>query len=142
MPRRAAAERMRFAMKAEYDSVTGLFNRATVKELVTGSWRETQRIAGGGSWPLISIILSAINDTYGHLCGDGLLRKVGALARRGLPQTDIVGRIGATNCVYLCSIPAWSWQRKRCGKRFCPDSGLPEKMGWETTVSISIASRG
>ncbi len=126
-------------MKAEYDSVTGLFNRATVEELVTA------QLAGNPSESQAVFMafdidnFKRINDTYGHLCGDRLLRKVGALARRACRKTDIVGRIGGDEfAVYLCSIPSMELATQKVESVSALIRALPEKMGLETTVSISI----
>lgn len=86
--RRAQAEVKRMA---EYDSLTGLRNRAG---FVT---RVEKLVASATAFTLLSVDLDrfkAVNDQFGHLAGDEVLAQVGhrlsELARRG----DLVARIG------------------------------------------------
>lgn len=47
--------------------------------------------------------LKLINDTYGHECGDQLLRHVGDLLRENLPETCIPVRTGGDEFLILCN---------------------------------------
>src|SRR5436305_5411692 len=44
-----------------------------------------------------------VNDTYGHLAGDAVLREGAALLRRSLRATDLLGRYGDEE--FLCVLP-------------------------------------
>jgi two-component system cell cycle response regulator len=81
--------------QATHDSLTGLWNRAAVldtlrRELVR-CWREHR--------PLGVLLVDldhfkSINDTYGHVVGDQVLRETASRLRHQLRDYDTVGRYG------------------------------------------------
>jgi diguanylate cyclase (GGDEF)-like protein len=81
--------------QATYDSLTRLLNRAAACDLLQ---RELDR-AEREHWPL-SIILAdidffkRINDTYGHLAGDAVLRETSQCMRSVVRPYDGIGRYG------------------------------------------------
>ncbi|MGH9688162.1 MAG: GGDEF domain-containing response regulator [Candidatus Acidiferrales bacterium] len=89
----AAREELRF--RATHDVLTGIPNRATVLD---ATQRECSRqIRDGGSVSLIILDLDhfkSINDTYGHLCGDQVLREAARRIAACVRTYDTVGRIG------------------------------------------------
>ena len=98
--RRRAAEALRH--QATHDELTGLPNRAAVKELLGGLLRgpEANKIA-----VLFCDIdnFKRVNDSLGHDAGDELLV---ALARRlegGLPDNCTVARLSGDEYVIICS---------------------------------------
>ena len=88
--------------KAQRDALTGLYNKATVNALVE------QRMQGKKSTELQALLIididyfKAVNDTYGHLCGDSLLSDAAAVLSSHICFTDVAGRIGGDEfLVYL-----------------------------------------
>ena len=86
----------------EQDSLTGLLNHAAAKDRLT---TETARAARQqGVFCLAALDLDHfknVNDTYGHLIGDGVLKNLAELLKRRLRRTDIVGRIGGEEFVVI-----------------------------------------
>lgn len=77
------------------DGLTQLMNRRAFEEALA---REIGR-ASRFDRPLCVCLLDvdrfkSINDTYGHLAGDAILRQLGALLRTNLRRDDIAGRLG------------------------------------------------
>jgi diguanylate cyclase (GGDEF)-like protein len=77
------------------DPLSGCFNRRGFEQLTT---REVSR-AVRGSRPIAVLALDAdhfkrINDEFGHLTGDEVLREIGALLRETARMGDVVARIG------------------------------------------------
>jgi diguanylate cyclase (GGDEF)-like protein len=77
------------------DPLSGCFNRRGFDQLVT---REVSRAVRGGQ-PLSVLAIDVdhfkkINDEYGHLTGDEVLREIGALLRETARLGDVVARIG------------------------------------------------
>jgi diguanylate cyclase (GGDEF)-like protein len=89
----AAQEELRH--RASHDALTGLWNRAAILEILG---RELAR-TGRDQSPLGVIMadldhFKRINDTLGHLAGDGVLREAAGRLRRALRQSDWIGRYG------------------------------------------------
>jgi len=84
------------------DELTGLFNRREIlsragKEFARAIRREEQNdlMFTGTGFLMIDIdFFKAINDQYGHLCGDEILRRVTERIGRNLRQYDVAGRYG------------------------------------------------
>lgn len=85
------------------DSLSGLLNH--------GAWKdhleiEFQRCRGGEADAVIALIdidhFKLINDNYGHVTGDLVLRQLGKVLRQNLRITDLAGRYGGDEfCVIL-----------------------------------------
>ncbi|MDR2123687.1 MAG: GGDEF domain-containing protein [Desulfovibrio sp.] len=95
----------RFAVmrtRAEYDSLTGIYNRRHFEELLED---EMQRISRHGR-PLSVLMADVdhfkrVNDTWGHKTGDAVLREVAALLTDGIRGTDCCARYGGEEFVIL-----------------------------------------
>jgi len=77
------------------DPLSGCFNRRGFDQLTT---REVSRAVRGGH-PISVLAIDVdhfkwINDEYGHLTGDEVLREIGALLRETARLGDVVARIG------------------------------------------------
>ncbi|MGH3166432.1 MAG: GGDEF domain-containing protein [Trebonia sp.] len=88
--------------EARADSKTGLLNAATWEREATA---EVARAVRTGS-PLAVAILDLdrfkqINDTYGHLLGDQVLRNIADTMTRSLRDYDLAGRFGGEEFVML-----------------------------------------
>lgn len=80
---------------ARTDTLTGLLNRPTVCGILEEELRRRARTAAPLSVLLFDIDhFKRVNDTWGHLGGDAVLREVGAAARRNARETDRPGRYG------------------------------------------------
>lgn len=80
--------------RAERDSLTGLYNVAACRKMIS----ETLENAGETEQSTLFILdvdrFKEINDVYGHLSGDDMLKKVADILRGSFRQEDIVGRPG------------------------------------------------
>jgi diguanylate cyclase (GGDEF) domain len=92
---------------ATYDALTNIYNRASFYQLAT---HELER-AHGQRTPVSAFgididCFKQINDTYGHFCGDAVLRSiVGKIAGR-LRGADIFGRVGGDEfSIFLPNTP-------------------------------------
>lgn len=90
--------------QAQLDHLTGLYNRHTFTHLIR------QRLAMGGAGALLFIDLDdfkAINDRFGHRCGDEVLSRVGRWLCERLPAGALYGRYGGDEFVaYLPGLTA------------------------------------
>jgi diguanylate cyclase (GGDEF)-like protein len=83
------------AMRADRDGLTGLLNRQAFHDRVSQELARAER--HGRPLTLVTIDLDAfkaVNDTRGHLAGDAVLQRIGALLNAHTRDEDIVGRLG------------------------------------------------
>lgn len=84
------------------DHLTGLFNRRYMMEAL---WKELQRcIRKGGNLSFILLDIDhfkLVNDTYGHLQGDIVLKKVALLLQKELRSYDFAARYGGEEFVAI-----------------------------------------
>lgn len=88
-----AREDMRY--KATHDSLTSLLNRGTILELLAGELNRKQRDKHSISIALGDLDhFKLVNDTYGHIVGDEVLREVARRMLGSVRSYDFVGRYG------------------------------------------------
>jgi two-component system, cell cycle response regulator len=88
-----AREEMRF--KATHDSLTGLWNRGVIMELLNRELTRSRRESGCTAVLLCDIDhFKSVNDTYGHPIGDEVLREVAKRLVAAVRSYDFVGRYG------------------------------------------------
>ena len=81
--------------KAFHDNLTGLYNREKLNEFLTFEMNISSRYESPLSIILFDIDnFKAVNDTYGHISGDHVLRQLALLAQNNIRKTDIVARWG------------------------------------------------
>jgi diguanylate cyclase len=89
---------------ANYDALTGLFNRTSFAQSLAEARREV--IEDGRTHALCYIDLDhfkPVNDKAGHAAGDALLQSVARVIRRNSRRHDIAARIGGDEFVLLLS---------------------------------------
>ncbi|MEO8672772.1 MAG: GGDEF domain-containing protein [Tahibacter sp.] len=139
--RSSEAERTRLAQlnthlytSATTDPLTGLANRSFGLDRL----RQRLTLAGADDRLVIGLMdvddFKRVNDTYGHLAGDAVLRRVAADLRRELADALVVARIGGEEFLIVLdgpgSDPAEAFERVRAAIAQTP----PEQAG--ATVSI------
>lgn len=83
--------------QAQTDSLTKIFNIATVKELIAEYLSEENN---QGTLLILDIdYFKMINDTYGHYTGDQVLIEVAEVLKFVFRQDDIIGRLGGDEFV-------------------------------------------
>lgn len=135
-----AHEQLRY--QATHDALTGIFNRAEILEMLR---RELER--GARAMTTTGILMldidhfKAINDTFGHLTGDAVLREVADRISKAVRSYDSVGRYGGEEFVVV--LPGCSREQVDHGAervRSAVDSGPIQINGEQVFVTVSIGA--
>jgi diguanylate cyclase (GGDEF)-like protein len=132
-----AREEMRF--KATHDSLTTLWNRASILSLVRGELHRSARHATPTSILLCDIDhFKQINDKYGHLTGDVVLEEAAKRLISAVRAYDAVGRYGGEEFLISLSDCDENGLRARAEDIHRAIAGRPIETG-SGSVSISIS---
>ena len=84
------------------DALTGLYNRRHFDNMIEREFLRAQRYSNDLSIALIDIdFFKKVNDTYGHLCGDYVLKEVAYLTLETFRKTDMVFRYGGEEILVI-----------------------------------------
>ena len=92
----------RMERMARYDNLTRLYNRHTILERI-----EIEMVRMGRTWRPFCLVMAdlddfkRVNDTYGHECGDHLLRHLSAIFHDNLRQADVAARWGGDEILIM-----------------------------------------
>ena len=98
---RNSAVHQELTVQATLDGLTGLANRASFNAALSGA------LGDGPTQNMTSVLFvdlddfKDVNDVFGHLAGDQLLREVAARLRRATRPGDLCGRIGGDEFAVL-----------------------------------------
>jgi energy-coupled thiamine transporter ThiT len=87
---------------ANYDELTGLFNRRYFKQFFNNELLRIKRYSGEGCLALIDLDnFKSVNDTYGHNVGDKALKLFADILRENVRKSDIYARMSGDEFVIL-----------------------------------------
>jgi two-component system cell cycle response regulator len=96
----ASREALRF--QASHDALTDLWNRGAIMHLLDQELDRAQRMDAPLGLALGDLdLFKQVNDAYGHLAGDAVLRQVAAALRQAMRGYDQVGRYGGEEFLVL-----------------------------------------
>ena len=88
--------------EAVYDSLTGCYNKKEIEVLFEKFLEESLRYNTPLSIMMIDIdYFKKVNDTYGHLAGDFILKEVANIIKNTIRSSDICGRFGGEEFLIL-----------------------------------------
>ncbi|WDE13853.1 GGDEF domain-containing protein [Thalassomonas haliotis] len=134
----------RLRQMAEYDALTGIYNRGHFTQLALSSLEYCQ----SSNLPLSCILFDLdkfknINDSYGHTCGDWVLKKTADVCRNIGRKNDIFVRLGGEEfCIFLpgCDLPTAKEFAELCRREIaaidCTESGA----NFNVTASFGITT--
>ncbi len=80
---------------ANFDPLTGHFNRARLREALDHSLNFTKRYEVNGAYLLVGVDkLTMVNQALGHEAADAVLLAIGDRMDRCLRASDVIGRVG------------------------------------------------
>jgi len=90
------------AILSQTDGLTQLFNRSHWENCLQGEYKRWCRSGSPSSLVMLDIDnFKRINDSYGHMVGDEVIRHLSAVIREHVRETDISGRYGGEEFVIL-----------------------------------------
>lgn len=85
------------------DGLTDVYNKRTFDEEIEREWARSVRYGRDLSLIVIDVDnFKEVNDSYGHLCGDFVLKQVTNIARQQLRPEQMLARVGGDEFVILC----------------------------------------
>lgn len=102
---------------AQTDALTGLLNKQSTEEKID-QWLAFDTGLVPQAFLMMDIDrFKEINDVYGHVLGDEVLRRIGRLLREFFREGDFIGRIGGDEFVVLMkNIPSARQAMERAGQ--------------------------
>jgi diguanylate cyclase (GGDEF)-like protein len=139
---KSTSERLRHA--AYHDSLTGLYNRQYFQETIAREILRAQRY----KHPLSLIMLDidefkTVNDTYGHHCGDIVIKTIGQMILSGTRRSDVVVRFGGEEFAILLpetSLANAVTKGELCRSAVCEMEIEAEEHRIRVTISVGIAA--
>ena len=131
-------ELRRFAF---YDSLTGLANRRLLVDQLDQTLRRPA--AGHALHALVFVDVDrfkAINDSLGHVTGDGFLVAMAARLRGAVRRGDLLARFGGDEFVVLMPDVAGVEAAEAAAQRICAAASAPILLreGYELVASVSV----
>ncbi|MDM7859385.1 diguanylate cyclase [Alteromonas sp. ASW11-36] len=100
--RTAEVEKQLALRSARIDSLTGLNNRRGFEHAATPVWYQQLRSGRDISVVILDIdLFKQINDQYGHVQGDEVLKSIAALLQHGARRSDVMARWGGEEFLLL-----------------------------------------
>lgn len=140
------ADKARFEVLALTDPLTQTHNRRALMERLTAELERARRYALHLSMLMVDLDhFKAINDSYGHVVGDEVLRGVARVLQREARTVDIVARFGGEEFVVV--LPETGEEgavalAERIRVRVSETAPVPGgEYGWlRVTVSVGVAT--
>ncbi|MGH2956997.1 MAG: GGDEF domain-containing protein, partial [Solirubrobacterales bacterium] len=87
---------------ADHDPLTDLYNRRRFEDELEREAARAKRYRRDGALLLLDLDnFKSVNDTYGHVWGDELLRSVGKVLQSRVRNTDVLARLGGDEFAIL-----------------------------------------
>ena len=144
--RRISEARQQIERMAITDELTGLYNRRHFMTRFTEEFERARRLGKDLGCIMIDIdFFKNINDRYGHLVGDEILREASGLINKHTRRYDIMGRYGGEE--FLIVLPDTTFQdtlslaeRIRTSIKGYPFGNQELAQAITVTISLGIAS--
>jgi len=134
----------RLELLATHDSLTGVYNRRTILELLKVASAGSRRNQTSLTVMMIDLDeFKSVNDTHGHMEGDGVLQAVSGTMKSVLREQDAIGRYGGEEFLAVLPNTDEAGAQKLAERlRAAVESATLQAAGQpiSLTVSIGVAS--
>jgi two-component system, cell cycle response regulator len=138
----ASRDLLRF--EASHDAQTGLLNHAAIVETLRKEVLRAQR----ERTPLGVIMIDldhfkSVNDRYGHLAGDTVLREVSTRLQKAMRPYDSVGRFGGEEFIVVapgCTLAKATSLAERLRQSICGQPVQESANAIEITASLGVSA--
>lgn len=109
-------ERERLLIKSEQDQLTGVLNKGTMEKKIRKVLEERDSKRECAFWMLDIDHFKYVNDTFGHVFGDALLRETAKRLQKNFTGNEIIGRAGGDEFIIFMEYEGSldSLERKLC----------------------------
>lgn len=129
---------------ADRDSLTGAYNRRSFEQILNAEAARRERYKTELSLLMLDIDhFKAVNDTWGHLKGDEVLRAVSGVIAATIRQTDYCARYGGEEFVVLLphtSTRNAAWLAERLRRKIQKLNMTNGKDRFTVTASLGVSS--
>lgn len=136
------SEKEELLTMSKTDGLTGLYNSTATKELI----KEKLDDADGKTDALVLMDIDdfkSVNDNFGHLKGDYILKNIAKKLKDTFRKTDVIGRLGGDElCVYLSDIPSGEFVCDKCKTLNILLSNLDIETSVSLSIGISMTNKG
>jgi diguanylate cyclase (GGDEF)-like protein len=142
LTKKISLARQQIEEMAATDALTGLNNRRQVMERFCEEMERAKRLKKDLGCIMIDIDnFKAINDTYGHLAGDKMLREVADVMKKSIRTYDIAGRYGGEEFLIILPDTDFNETRifaERIGKNIRTHTPKESDMTTASAVTVSL----
>ena len=126
------------------DGLTGIFNRKALDERLHSEWAFAARHVAPLSFVLLDVDgFKTINDRYGHLAGDAVIREIASRLMRTVRTEDVVGRYGGEEFVVVArdiALEQAAQLAERLRRTIAADPVMSDEHAITVTASFGVAS--
>lgn len=102
MSRQVQKDQKHLEKLSQVDQLTQVFNRRRIEDIYGNIFKEAKRYDTTFSIVLLDIDhFKNVNDTFGHLFGDFVLKEVSKTLKRNIRETDYLGRYGGEEFIII-----------------------------------------
>ncbi len=131
---------------ARTDSLTGLLNRGAFEEILRRELLRAERSGNAMGLMMIDIdYFKQVNDSFGHMVGDLVLRRIAETLREGTRPADVLARYGGEEFVILLR-DAGVAEAEAAAERIRADIAalldLPENVTMTVSIGVAVNHNG
>lgn len=130
---------MELEHKASIDQLTGLYNKVSTEKMINAYLSKIEEEEMSAIYAIDIDNFKMINDQFGHLFGDQVIKEIAESIKSIFRSEDIIGRFGGDEfIVFLKNIPTEEFAEKKA-KEICDITRrVYEQKGQQCEISSSI----